>query len=191
VNIIHLKITGTRPLLMHNGRLADALDPAAKRLKALTGKRNKTDDDYLAISRVEWDGGLYIDDDGVFIPGENVERCIRDAARMSKDGKKIERGVRVIEDMRLDIGDSPKTADALWSHRSGRHVHRRSARVGMSKVPRTRPVFPEWCGVIELAADDSVIDSVDVIRYATTAGRYIGVGDWRGRFGTFKVEELT
>ncbi len=45
-------------LMMHNGRTKDPLDPYAKALKKLTGKRKKTDADYLEISRLEWEAGF-------------------------------------------------------------------------------------------------------------------------------------
>ena len=42
---IKLKITGTRRLIMHAGRLADPLDPITKNLAKLTAKRAKTEAD--------------------------------------------------------------------------------------------------------------------------------------------------
>jgi hypothetical protein len=38
---LRMTCTGTRPLLMHNVRLASPLDPYAKRLKALNSKKVK------------------------------------------------------------------------------------------------------------------------------------------------------
>ena len=68
-----ITITGTAPLLMHNGRLANPLDPSTQALKSLTSKRKKTDDDLFDIARAEFLGGLYIDPDvGPYVPGENV-----------------------------------------------------------------------------------------------------------------------
>src|SRR5882757_911382 len=57
---IRLRLEGTRPLLMHSGRLADPLDPAALDLAHITAKRPKTRADLEEISRREWYGGLWL-----------------------------------------------------------------------------------------------------------------------------------
>ena len=52
-----LAINGTAPLLMHNSRLADKLDPITQAKAAVSSKRKKTDEDDLELSRLEWLGG--------------------------------------------------------------------------------------------------------------------------------------
>lgn len=53
-----VKWTGTVPMLMHNERLADPLDPHTKALAALTstrGNAKKTDAHIEDVARAEWD----------------------------------------------------------------------------------------------------------------------------------------
>lgn len=97
-----VKWVGTVPMLMHNERLADPLDPHTKALAALTstrGNAKKTDAHVEDVARAEWEGGLYHDVDiGPFVPGYNVRACIREGAKLSKLGREIERAVHVVED---------------------------------------------------------------------------------------------
>ena len=67
---VRLSIEGTAPLLMHNIRLADPLNPIAKAMKAISSKRKKTDDDLAQLARLEFEGGLYVLPDlGPYLPG--------------------------------------------------------------------------------------------------------------------------
>jgi hypothetical protein len=56
------KLTGIRPLIMHNGRMADPLDPMAKKLKKLSGERKKTDATHEKMAEIEWEASLYWSD---------------------------------------------------------------------------------------------------------------------------------
>ncbi|CAO3452058.1 hypothetical protein [Azospirillum largimobile] len=48
---LSFQITGVSPLLMHNGRLADPLDPLVKDIKKLSCKRPKTEADLERITK--------------------------------------------------------------------------------------------------------------------------------------------
>src|SRR5688572_13744854 len=91
---VMVTLAGARPLIMHNVRLADPRDQFAKQLKALSGTRTKTDDVYDEMAEAEFLGGLYWHaDTGPYIPGENVFASLVEGARMSKQGRAVERGV--------------------------------------------------------------------------------------------------
>ncbi len=45
-------IRGTTPMLMHSERLANPFDPLTKEIKAISGKRKKTEDDLLEMARL-------------------------------------------------------------------------------------------------------------------------------------------
>ena len=55
---VKFKATGVVPLLMHSNRASNPLDAYAKYMKPLQKKRNKTDQDYMEIARVEWEALL-------------------------------------------------------------------------------------------------------------------------------------
>lgn len=182
-----LKLTGTRPLLMHNARLVDRFDPIVREMSALTGKRKKTDEDHEMISHLEWQGGLYFDAEvGPYLPGDNVFKSLIEGARKSKQGKQIEQGLLIETDVNPLSYKGPRDLEGLWG--DANFVFRRAAKVGMAKVIRTRPVFRDWVTEVEGSFDEAVLDPADLAKIATVAGSLIGVGDWRPKHGRFIAE---
>lgn len=178
-----LTLTGTTPLLMHSSRLANPLDPVAKAVKKYTAKRGKTDEDYAALARAEFTGGLYLDPDiGPYIPGENIMRCLVDAAKLTKQGVKVTRGLFIKTDVNPLAYDGPRTDEGLYD---AGFKHMASVKVGMSRVMRCRPWFPEWRVQADGVLDLSVFELEDLATILDNAGMYIGLGDWRPRFGRF------
>lgn len=186
-----LDITGTMPLLMHNSRLANPLDPIVKEIGKLTKKRTKTDEDREEVARLEHAGSLYIDSDiGPYLPGQNVERALLDAARISKQGKTIERGVFITTEVNPLAYKGPRTADGLWADENFRH--HASVKIMRARTMRCRPIFREWRTSAEGVLDPAIIDFDTLQQICRTAGMLIGIGDWRPRFGRFEaaVREL-
>lgn len=179
-----MSCVGTHALLMHNARLSNPLDTVAKAMKKVTSKRIKTDEDHEELARLEHAGSLYINEAlGPYIPGQNFERALVDAARITKSGKKIERGVFVESDVNALIYSGPRDIDGLWKDENFRHAA--SVKIGTSRVTRTRPQFRQWEVVTEGVYDPAVINLTELQEIATTAGAMIGIGDWRPRFGRF------
>lgn len=182
-----ITITGTAPMLMHNGRLANPLDPATQALKALTAKRKKTDDDLIDIARAEFLGGLYIDPDvGPYVPGENVERAILDAAKLTKNGMNVKRGLFIETDVNPLAYHGPRTAEGLWADENFRLI--RTVRNQQNRVSRCRPMFTDWRTSAEGTLDESVLDFRTLAAIVEQAGAYVGLGDWRPRYGRFTAE---
>lgn len=179
-----ITITGTAPLLMHNSRLANPLDPAAKALKKVTGKRNKTDENHEEIARLEHAGGLYYDPDlGPYIPGDNIWRALYDAAKKSKRGQRVKEGVFISSDINPLVYDGPRTIDDLWADENFRLIA--SVKVGTSRTMRCRPRFPRWACRARGILDTDLLDLDELRDIATTAGSIVGLGDWRPRYGRF------
>lgn len=182
-----LTCTGTTPLLMHNARLSNPLDDVAKAMKRISSKRVKTEDDYEELARLEHMGGLYFDPDvGPFVPGQNFERCLVDAGRITKSGKKIERGVFVETDVNPLAYEGPRNVDGLWKDENFRHAA--SVKVTTNRVTRTRPQFRQWAVEAEGMFDPAIIGVDELREIADTAGRMIGLGDWRPRYGRFEAQ---
>ena len=185
---IKLKITGTRPLLMHADIFADPLNPLTKAHKALTGKRKKTDDDHEAIAKSEWRGGMYFDDDvGPYIPGVMLEAAMISGGKLSKLGAQLKRSVEVINDRCKLEYDGPRKVEGLWSKG---FYDARSVKVSTSRIMRYRPIFKAWSTECEVAFDQESIDRGDVLKCFIDAGQYCGIGDYRPKFGRFAVEVL-
>lgn len=179
---------GDEPLIMHNGLLADREYEWAQLLAPLQAKRKKTDEDHAEIAWLEWRGGLYYDEKiGPYLPGANVRRALIDAGRLSKEGKKIERGVSNLSRVnRLDY-PGPRTPEAMW--KDSRFRLRMTVKVS-GKVVRTRAQFMEWSAPVTIHFDPTMIDRRDLLRIAETAGQYIGIGDGRPFYGgRFTVAE--
>lgn len=179
-----ITLTGTAPLLMHNSQLADPLNPIVKEKKKVSSKRTKTDDDHAEMARLEYLGSLYlIPEVGPYLPGQNIERALLDAARISKQGKKIERGIFIQTDENPLSYKGPRAAADLWADENFRLMA--SVKQQTSRIMRCRPMFREWACAAEGILDPSVIDIADLETIATTAGQMIGIGDWRPRYGRF------
>lgn len=188
---ITLKITGTSPILMHSDRMANPLDPIKKRLSPITAKRKKTDEDHEEIAHIEWEAGMYFDENvGPHLPGRMIKAALIQAAKKTKDGPKIKSGVVVMTDKAPLQYAGPRKLDEMW--KSKKFVDMRSVVVQRARLMRCRPIFPEWSVSVELIYDGSVVDRADIVRIAETAGALVGMGDYRpengGDFGRFNVE---
>lgn len=179
-----LTLTGTADLLMHNSRLANPIDPATKALKRVTSKRTKTDDDHEEIARLEHAGSLYLDPDvGPYIPGDNLWRCLFDAAKKHKLGVKVKEGAFVTTDINPLAYSGPRDVDGLWKDENFRHMA--SVKVGTARTMRCRPVFRQWRTQADGILDPNVLDFAELEQITETAGSMIGLGDWRPRYGRF------
>lgn len=184
---IHMKFVGTRPILLHNERLADPFNDIVRDMKKITAIRKKTDENLLEIMRLEYIGGLYHNDDvGVYIPDINILAALVEAARMRKLGKVLNRALDIAETEIPLIYDGPTDPEKLAQNKQFRD--RRGCVVGQSKVMRTRPRFNEWSLEFDLIYDAEQIDRDQVILIAHDAGTKIGLCDFRPRFGRFAVE---
>lgn len=188
-----LKVTfkGITPLLMHSCKCVNPLHPISREMKKYTSKKNKTEDDLAMISDLEWESGLYYDDEvGIYIPNENIEAAIIDGAKAIKKGKDIQKYCNVIEFcVPLDYG-TKKTKDEIKPDMSFRDV--RAVNVQRAKVIRTRPRFNKWGITFTLAYDETKID-LDIITSAIEyGGNYVGICDDRPKYGRYSavIEEL-
>lgn len=186
MDIMNFEIRGIAPLLMHSDKLANPLHPMTKELKKVTGKRKKTDEDHEALAQIEWKAGIYYDEKvGVYVPGENIARCIIDAAKMQKRGTDVKRGLMVEQDMIPLDYKGPRDLGSLYADKS--FVDARTVKNQQSRVLRTRPIFREWGLTFSLLVDTEIFDPATIKHILDMAGRYIGLCDFRPRFGRFTV----
>jgi hypothetical protein len=192
---IALHVEGARPILVNNGRLANALDPYTRRLKQLTGKRNKTDEDLIQIMRVEARGGAYeTEDNKLAMPAENVWKSLHEAATAFKRGRDIQRGLIFdsTQIVPLLIDGKEQDVDEYLSDLD--HIDYRTASPTRGrKVMRARPliVLPWSCTVtFDLLTD--VLDTRDLEPIIERAGRLVGLGNYRPNYGAYagKLEVL-
>lgn len=183
---VRMRLTGTRPLLMHSSRLADPLDPIRARLTKITSKRSKTTADHLEISRIEWHGGLWTHEGRPCIPQEALISSFKTAARARNRGQEASAGIQIDRPAFLQY-DGPRDLDELGS--DDRFVFRTTVRVGRARTIRTRARFDTWAVEFDVLFLPTLLNRAEVLDTFMTAGFTKGVGDWRPTFGTYLAEE--
>jgi hypothetical protein len=181
----HLK--SESPLLMHNGSLGDPLYFWTKKIKEITAKQKKTDADHEEIGRLEWRGGLYLDNSRPCVPDVAQKATLFNAAKTLKLGKKLKAGLFIYEHAML-VYDGPTDLDALWADE--RFRDRRNMRVGGSMVMRTRPKFDEWSIDMVIGYDDEVLNADQVRQCVDIGGRLIGLLEGRPAYGRYVAQQL-
>jgi len=185
---LRFRITGVSPLLHHNGQLADPLNELARALKAVTGKRVKTDSDYEEMARLEWYGSLYLKDGKPCIPGMVIEAMLVEASRRNKRGKQAQAGIFVSDDALLEY-DGSTDLEELWKNKDYRLTV--GVKVKQSRVMRTRPKFDKWAAFVSIMFDDGLMNASEIAQAIRVAGEVVGLNDWRPKFGRFKVEQVS
>ncbi len=191
---IAITLTGTSPLLMHNPQMVDPEFDICRSIKAITDKRKKTDEDRRTIERLEWYGGLYLENGLVVQPTSKVRKCLINTARISKMGKFVERALSFRSLNTPLIYEGSRDIDALFADPGRRYTSRLSVGVGNKRVMRVRPQFFPWSLRVEgLLVEDAGLNFDEFSRIVELAGLVEGIGDNRvngyGRFvGT--VEEV-
>lgn len=185
-SVYKCKIISATPLLMHNGALADPLNPIVKEMKKLTSKRgNKTDADLEELSRLEWYGSLYFHNGSPCLPAEMIEGCLTGAAKKKRKGEHAKTGIIVQENATLDYEGS-RDPDEMW--KSGVFTHKVGVKVQRNRIIRTRPIFKNWSADLVVHYLPSVLNKSDIQEFMDIAGQLVGLGDWRPKFGRFVVE---
>lgn len=186
VPMVSFEIEGISPLLMHSSRLADPLDEFSREMKALTSKRKKTDTDLAKLYELEWRGSLYLDDDGdPCIPPENLDEMMRRSAMKVKDGESFKAGCIAIEAAKLRLA---KRWNIDRAASDPEYIHRKSKCVNRNRVMRTRPIFRSWAASVTFQFDESLISEASIRQTLERAGRIVGIGDERPRYGRFIVK---
>jgi hypothetical protein len=189
---IKVKWTGIRPLVMHNGLMADPTNPLVRRIKEITSKGSKklTDADYEERDRLEWDAGLYWDtQDGLIMPSDNIERCIQLGAQKSRIGKDVQAAVFCATPHAVINHAGPKDKDKLYA--DPRYTLRKGVAVQKSRIIRIRPMIPtEWSMTFDIEFDEGIVNPKNLFKAMADAGSLVGIGDWRPKFGRFLVEEI-
>jgi len=185
---LNCHIRGVVPCIQHNGQMCDPLNRWAKAIKAITGKRKKTDDDHAEIARLEWFASLYLDKDGEPCwPGENIEGLLIASAKKQKSGPTAKAAVIVDGNHKL-IYTGPKDPEKLWNEESFRSIVR--AKVQQSAIMRCRPIFHNWELKFTVSYLPDLLDLNALKQWIEIGGREIGLSEWRPKYGRYEVVEM-
>lgn len=190
---IEVRLEGTTPLLLSNGRMADPLDPHAKKLSLITSKRKKTDENYRDLGDVEWEGLMYFDAHlGPYIPGINVFSCLKEAGAIDRLKTHIARGV-VPDASKLSIEYSgPRDIESLKHDPAYRYRFLVQNKSTGGRVPTVKPCFNEWSVRVKVTFMPEILKEDQVREVLSKAGAFVGLGASRKwGMGRFAVKQLS
>lgn len=184
---VRFHLVGVAPLLMHNARLCDPLDPWSREIAAITRKRIRTTADHERIAELEFLGSMWLNDGRPCIPATVIEGVIVAAARTRKHGRQARSGVICTDNATL-VYQGPTVVEKLWEDPNFRL--RIPVRTPGGRVMRTRPSFAEWQADVEISFLPTLVDADALETWLRIGGDQCGMGDFRPRFGRFTVESL-
>ena len=183
-----VRLEGIAPLLMNNSQMADPLNDFSKKIAAIRAisSKKRTDEDLAEMLRLQWYGGLYVDDEGhPCIPGENLEQMLVEGGKKFRKGPQFKAAVLVDGNIRVEYS-GPQTPDALWKDSNFRKV----SMVPTGKSGRAQvcyPMFSEWAIEFTIEYDAEQINGDDIVNAMEAQGKRGGLGAWRPKHGRFKV----
>lgn len=196
---IKLTWTGIRPLIMSNPQTVAITNPytkEARRLNTLLKKQRKADSDKLmeeteeAQRRNDFKSSAYFDSEGFYLPDTVIIACLKESAKALRKGKDIDRAV-MVSDLKARIECKRyKTLDAAFEDEDFRLE-------GPCRIPpktgaliwKCRCQIPTgWKLSFSLEFEESMIAKGDLEDISDSAGKMVGIGGWRPRFGRFTSE---
>lgn len=186
---LRFKIEGNCPLLMHDDKTANPFNEYTKQLKVISAKRKKTEDDLLGMARIEWTASLYhTEQAGYFIKAECFEATFLAAAKSKKLGTAFKQAVRIPDNPVFHFKHEKLQPEQLFDMDAYKDF--RTVKIGTSKILRCRPIFNDWYCEIELWYDETRLDEAELQEIVAYAGRFVGVCDYRPKFGRFVATEI-
>ena len=193
-----IKISGTTPIIMHNGSTGiDTRDPRNIEKTELTRKKgsNRTATDEARIRELECSLALWLDsNEKPTIPTAAFRSCLETGARKLKQGPQVREGVVVVsaDSFVYDVKEYGKTAAEL----AVKAQFTCGVVVQRNRILRTRAMFNvPWAATFTLDADPELVELSQLEAWLDIAGRRIGIGDWRpeksGNCGRFTATVTT
>jgi hypothetical protein len=184
------QIKGICPIILHNGRMANPLDPWAKKLKEISSKRSKTDADHEQMAKIEWHASLYLDKEGrLILPAMMIEAALVNGSKKFKLGQQAKAGLFVDSHAVLEFDGQGLSDAQLWDR--GENTFTTGCVIGgKSRVQRTRFRADDWAAKVAVTFDDGLFNPAQVKDIFAVTGSQVGVGTWRPRHGRFLSEAL-
>jgi len=183
--IYEVEIESISPML-HHGSQSVGMEEISMKKKGGTA---------LAGDSEEWKKTIYFDEKfGVYLPATNVEAALIEASKQFKitgrttATKFFKSGVFIMDDM-LDFSVEGKRITDL----NDVTIDKRTVKNPATKMRNTRyrAIFRQWKSKfkIMISADDYITKDLlkNIIDYA---GLYVGLNDYRPRFGRFKLNYI-
>lgn len=179
-----IEIESTSPML-HHGAQALGMEEESKKKKGGSALMGDSE---------EWKKTIYFEEGvGVFLPAVNVEAALIEASKQFKIGrgsasKYFKSGVFITDD-KLPFFVNGKPITALEGIEIDKRTVKNPATKGRNV--RYRALFRQWKSKFRvIVSADDYIDKNLLLESLDYAGAYVGVGDFRPRFGRFKVNKI-
>ncbi len=172
-NIVVVQIEGIKPLLQHRYYSADEPEP---KTNIRTGR---------PAYELEAEKAAYRDADGKLCqPGDHIHASmVKAAANFKIPGK---RGKSYKDLIQTSVDVCPDLIPHIFQEYE---IDSRGVVVQRSRIIRYRPRLNKWALKFELHIIDEQLDVSVVRQILDYAGRCVGIGDYRPKFGRFVVTE--
>ena len=189
MKILKFRFESVSPLLQHDDKMANPFNDYTKRMKAISSKRKKTDDDLMEMARIEWVASLYhTERKGYYMKAECIEAAMLAAAKDKKLGKAFQAAVSVPDDPVFHFEHESLPPEELFRMDAYRDF--RTVKVQRAKILRCRPIFCDWHCDVDIWYEESRWNERELKDVVDFAGRYVGICDYRPKFGRFKAIEI-
>lgn len=169
----NVKIEGIAPLLMNKFLMEKSDDEKAKR----------RDEQYDPVEDAE--KALYKEDGiGCYAPSSWVEACLRDTAKEFKGKGRTSLKGTVLATVFVEPDKIPLNKDTYDE------IDKRFARIQRQGIVKSRPKFNKWELSFTVNFDEKRIKKDTLKQILEEAGLTKGIGDYRPKFGRFKVVEF-
>lgn len=169
---VKVKIVGVAPLLMHNRPLEKEEGKKAKR----------KDEQHDSVKDAE--KALYKDEViGIYAPSEWIEASLRETAKEFKVRRTSLKSTVLasvfVEPLKIPLNKQKYD-----------EIDVRYVRIQRQGIPRSRPRFNSWELEFSIKYDGERIGKDTLKQILEEAGATKGIGDYRPKFGRFKVERF-
>lgn len=206
-----VRIKGTRDMLLHSSAGMNPRNPILQAIKPLQGRRGKSKTEIVveSIEKADWLGsGIWNEEGKSWLEGEEFKfegykdpvlpceylcRATQVAATSTRSGTKVKQALSegLSGDATL-VYEGPTNAEEMWNDYQCRFIDCRSVVVNRARIMRNRLRIPAgWEATLDLTLDTSILDIEELKTYITDAGRRVGVGDYRPKFGRFQLLDIT
>ena len=175
MRIFDVTIRGIRPLLQHRFPEETADDQVQKR----TGAHDASGESELSLYKLS-DGTIYQ-------PAEHIEGALRQAAKDFRIPGKRTRTYSVLVQAQVEVEPRAIPHKIQSWVTDARSVVLSATR---GRIMRYRPRFDEWELDFRLIVNDEQIPTEVIKEILDHAGNHEGIGDYRPKYGRFKVEKL-
>lgn len=190
--LLRFRIKGETPIIQHAASGIDPTTELSLEIAEITAKRgaNRTASEDARLKELETARSLWLDSNGQpTIPKSAIRAVLEEGAKKTKQGGLVREGLIVL---RVDFDfDRERYGETMleWQKTA---QYSAPVVVQRNRIMRTRAKFDVWGVNVIVEVEPDLVDANQLARWLSTAGRRVGLGDWRpaksGTFGRFALD---